>query len=119
MKEGRELAAVLDGRLDERLVERVLSAAEDASPGDRVRAGVEAVVAIAEVDPAGTAEALWALQSDPLAMQSLERGLSMDTKRATLALGAAIQLLRAELSSAAPDPRERLPELLRWLAAAW
>lgn len=119
MQEGRELAVVLDGHLDERLVERVLLAAEAAPPEGRVRAGVEAVVEIAEDDPAGTRDALWALQGDPLAMQSLERGLRLDSKRATLALGAAIQLLRAELSSAAPDPRQRLPELLRWLEGGW
>jgi hypothetical protein len=119
MEEGREVAAVLDGRMDERLVDRVLSAAESASSEDRVRAGAEALVEIAEVDPAGVAEALWALQGDPLAMQGLERGLGLDSKRATLALGAAIQLVRAELSSAAPDLRGRLPELLRWLQGDW
>ena len=119
MEEGREPAAVLDGRLDERLIERVLSAAEDAPLKERVRAGVEAVLEFAEGDPGGTREALWVLQGDPLAMQSLERGLSLDPKRATLALGAAIQLARAELSSADPDLRGRLPELLRWLEGAW
>jgi hypothetical protein len=119
MEEGRELAAVLDGRLDERLVERVVSAAEDAPPEERVRAGVEAMVEIAELDPAGTKEALWALQGNPLALQGLERGLSLDAKPATLALGGAIQLARAELSSADPDLRGRLPELLRWLGGAW
>jgi hypothetical protein len=115
MEEGRELAAVLDGRL----VERVLSATEGGPPEDRVRAGVEAVVEIAELDPEGTRDALWALQSDPLAMHSLEQGLSLDSKRATLALGAAIQLARGELASADPDLRSRVPELLRWLEGAW
>jgi hypothetical protein len=119
MEEGRELAAVLDGRLDERLVERVLDAAEGVPVEHRVRAGVEAVVELAEVDPGGTMEALWALQGNPLAMQSLERGLSLESGRATLALGAAIQLARAELAAADPDLRSRLPELLRWLEGAW
>jgi hypothetical protein len=119
MEEGREVAAVLDGRLDERLVERILSAAEEAPAEERIRAGLDAVVEIADLDPEGTREALWALQGDPLAMQGLERGLGLGPKRSTLALGAAIQVARAELSLARPDLRSRVPELLRWLEGSW
>lgn len=119
MEEGRELAVVLDSRLDERLVERVLSAAEEAPAEERLRAGVEAVVAIAELDPEGTNEALAVLRTDPVALERLEKGLGLSPKSATLALGAALQLARAELSSADPDLGSRLPELLRWLERAW
>ncbi|HWP33492.1 MAG TPA: hypothetical protein VNL97_07060 [Solirubrobacterales bacterium] len=119
MEEGRELATVLDYRLDGRLVERVLAATEDAPPGDRLRAGVEAVVELAELDPEGTSEALAALRLDAATLQGLEGGLSLLPERATLALGAAIQLARAELCSADPDLRSRVPELLRWLEGTW
>jgi hypothetical protein len=119
MEEGRELAAVLDYRINERLVERVLEAAAGAPSEQRIRAGVEAVVEIAEEDPEGTHEALRALRANPVALQHLEEGLSLDTGRATLALGAAIQLAGAELSSPEPDLRNRAPELLRWLEGGW
>jgi hypothetical protein len=105
--------------LDERLVERVLEAAAYAASDDRVRDAVEAVVDIAELDPEGTREALWSLRGDRAALERLEAGLGMSAERATLALGAAIQLAEAELSSPAPDLRGRMPELLRWLGGAW
>jgi hypothetical protein len=117
--EGRELAAVLDGRLDERLVERVLDAAANASASERVPDAVAKVVEIAEMDPEGTREALWALRGDTFALESLEQGLGLSPKQATLALGAAIQLASTELKSADPDLRGRVPELLRWLEGAW
>jgi len=119
MEEGRELATVVDGRLDERLVERVLSAAEGAPAKERVRAGVEAVIAIAELDPGGANEALAILRTDSVTLERLEGGLDLPPKTATLALGAALQLARAELSSGDPDLGSRLPELLCWLEAAW
>lgn len=117
--EGRELAAVLDGGLDERLVERVLEAASDASAGEQVREGVAKVVEIAEMDPEGTRDALWALRGDAGALEGLEDGLGLSPKQATLALGGAIQLASTELGSADPDLRSRMPELLRWLEGAW
>lgn len=119
MEEGRELAAVLDGRLDERLVEHVLAAAEEAQPDDRVRAGVGAVVELSELNPQGTSAALAELRADAAVLQRLEVGLGLSPERATLALGAAIQLARAELSSAHPALRARVPELLRWLEGVW
>ena len=119
MGEGRELAAVLDGSLDVRLVERVLGAAEGVPAEERIRAGVEEVVEIAKADPEGTREALWALRGDAVALERLEKGLGLGPERATLALGAAIQLVSAELSSAEPDLRSRVPELLRWLEGGW
>jgi hypothetical protein len=119
MTKGRELAAVLDGTLDARLLERVLGAAREAPDSEAVRAGLEAMTAIAEEDPLGTREALWALRADADALGRLEEGLDMSPARATLALGGAIQLASAELSSAEPDLRSRLPELQRWLEGAW
>jgi hypothetical protein len=119
VEDGRELAAVLDGRLDERLVDRVLEAASDASAGQEINDAVMKVVEIAEMDPEGTREALWALRSDTRALEGLERGLDLNPKRATLALGGAIQIASTELASAEPDLRGRIPEMLRWLEGAW
>jgi hypothetical protein len=115
----RELTAVLDGRLDDRLVDRVLEAATDAPAGEEVHDAVTKVVEIAEMDPEGTREALWALRGDSRALEGLERGLKLSPGRATLALGGAIQLVSTELASAEPDLRSRVPELLRWLEGAW
>jgi hypothetical protein len=117
--EGRELAAVLDGRLDERLVDRVLEAATGAPAGDEIQNAVVRVVEIAEVDPEGTREALWALRGDTVALEGLEQGLALDPSKATLALGGAIQVASTELGSAEPDLRSRMPELMRWLEGDW
>lgn len=119
MTESREPAAVLDSPLDERLVERVLEAAAEGSRGERIRDGLEAVVDSAEIDPEGTREALWALRRDRATQERLEGCLSGSAERATLALGAAIQLARSELASPTPDLRGRVPELLRWLEGDW
>lgn len=119
MEEGRELTAVLDGRLNERLVDRVLEAAADAPSGQEINDAVMKVVEIAEIDPEGTREALWALRSDSRALEGLERGLNLAAERATLALGGAIQIASAELASDEPDLRSRVPELLRWLEGTW
>jgi hypothetical protein len=119
VREGRELAAVLDGRLDERLVERVLEACAEALEGDEVHDAVARVVEIAEVDPEGTREALWALRGDIGALEGLEDRLGLNPRRATFALGGAIQLASTELASIDPDLRSRMPELMRWLGGAW
>ena len=119
MTEGRAVSAVIDGRLDERLVERALEAAAFAPEGERMRDAVETVIDIAELDPGGTREALWALRGNRAALERLEACLEMSPERATLALGGAIQICSAELCSAEPDLRGRMPELLRWLEGAW
>ncbi len=119
MTEGRELAAVLDGRLDERLVDRVLEAAADAAAGNEVQEAIDRVVEIAEMDPEGTREALWALRGDTVALEGLEHGLPLEPSKATLALGGAIQVASMELGSAEPDLRSRMPELMRWLEGDW
>lgn len=119
MTEGREPTLVVDGRLDERLVERVFEAAEVAPPGERTRIALEAAFELAESDPEGAREALWTLRGRPTALKRLESCLNMDPEQATLALGAAIQLISAELASADPDLRGRQDEILRWLEGAW
>ncbi|HUC07368.1 MAG TPA: hypothetical protein VMR96_04700 [Solirubrobacterales bacterium] len=119
MTEGRELAAVLDGGLDHRLVGEVVDAATDAPAGDAVHSAVKRVIEIAEQDPAATREALWALRGDTGALEGLENGLPLAQPKATLALGGAIQLASSELASAQPDLRARMPELIRWLEGDW
>lgn len=119
MTEGRELSAVLDGRLDERLAAQVLEAAADARPGEEVHDAVERVVEIAETDPEGTREALWVLRGNATALAGVEDVLGLSPGRATLALGGAIQIVSTELASDDPDLRSRIPELLRWLEGAW
>lgn len=119
MTQGRGTTAVVDGQLDERLVERVLAAVGNAPPEDRVREGVEAVVDAAELDPEGISEALWALRSNHKAVDRLEASLGMSPERSALALGAAVQLARSELAAAQPDLRGRVPELLHWLEGKW
>ncbi len=119
MSDGREVAAVLDGRVEERLVDRVLEVAADAPPGERIRDVVAKLVEIAALDPDGTRESLRALRADAEALQRLERGLGLSPDRATLALGGAIQLVGAELASDEPDLGSRAPELARWLEGSW
>lgn len=119
MIEGRELTAVLDGRLDDRLVDEVVEAATDAIEGDEVHDAVLRVVEISERDPEGTREALWALRGDAGALERLELCLGMDPGRATLALGGAIQLASSELAAVEPDLRGRMPEMMRWLEGTW
>lgn len=119
MTEGRAVSAVVDGRLDERLVERAFEAAAFAPEGEQIRDAVETVADISELDPEGTREALWSLRANHEALARLEACLKMTPERATLALSAAIQTCSAELSSAEPDLRRRMPELLRWLEGAW
>jgi hypothetical protein len=118
MTEGRGPMAVVESRLDDRLVERMLESATG-PPAERVRDAVETAIDIAESDPGAAREALWSLRGDPASLQRLEAGLQMSPERATLAVGAAIQIASAELSSVAPDLRGRTDELLRWLEGAW
>ncbi len=88
--------------------------AADRAP-EPLRAGVEAVVAIAELNPQGAREGLWRLQTDWKTLKLLEPHVGGDSTQAALRLGAAIQLARAELASPAPQLRRRLPELMEWL----
>jgi hypothetical protein len=119
MIEGRGSMAVVESRLDERLVERMLESATVGPTAERVRDAVETAIDIAESDPGGAREALWSLRGDCVSLQRLEAGLAMSPERATLAVGAAIQIASAELASVAPDLRGRTGELLRWLEGDW
>jgi hypothetical protein len=101
------------------MVELLFDAAAAGSPAERIRDAVETAIDIAEDNPTGARRALWSLRSDCSALERLEEGLQMSPERATLAIGAAIQLADAELASPAPNLRGRTVEMLRWLEGAW
>jgi hypothetical protein len=82
---------------------------------DQLRAGLEAVVAIAEENPAFAREGLLRLQGDWRALELLEPHVGGAPEQAAMRIGAAIQVARAELASAQPQLRQRVPELMRWL----
>jgi hypothetical protein len=119
MSEGTKTVLPVEGRLDEIIVRRALAATQEAPPEDRVRAGLEASIEIAETDPAAARSALHELRSDHLRLSRLEAWLGGDPDRTTFGLGAAIQLADAELASPDPDLVDLLPELLRWLEGEW
>ena len=119
MREGTRSALLLEGRLDEEIVERAVSAAREAPLDERVIAGLEAVVEIAETDPAAARSALSALRGDHAMLTRLEECLETAAERATFALGGALQLALAELALAEPDLRARVPEMERWLKGSW
>lgn len=119
MMEGIGSSAVVEGRLDEQQVERMLGAAVAGPSAERVRDAVETAIDIAEADLDVAREALWSLRGDYTALERLEAGLEMSPERATLAIGAAIQIAGAELACAAPDLRGRTEELVRWLEGDW
>jgi hypothetical protein len=113
MAEGRETLLVVYDPCYPDAVARALEAADHSS--EPVKAGVEAVIEMAEEDPEGARAALWRLQTDWRTLRQLEERLGGDSTLATLRIGAAIHLARAELASPRPQLRRRLPELLEWL----
>lgn len=119
MREGTRTALLVEGSLDEGIVKRAIAAVEQASPKDQVRAGLEAVIDVAETDPAAARSALHELRADHARLSRLEAWLGGDPERATFALGAAIQLLDTELASPTPNLQRLAPELLRWLQGDW
>lgn len=119
MSEGTKTVLPVEGRLDERIARRAIAAAREAPPGDRIRAGLEASIEMAELDPVAARSALHELRSDHRRLSQLEAWLGGDPVRTTFGLGAAIQLADAELASPTPDLAELLPELLRWLEGEW
>lgn len=119
MSEGTKTVLPVEGRLDERIARRVIAAVQEAPPEDRVRAGLEASIEIAETDPAAARSALHELRSDHQRLGRLEAWLGGDPDRTTFGLGAAIQLADTELASPAPDLADLAPELLRWLEGEW
>jgi hypothetical protein len=119
MREGRRGALLVVGGLDEEIVESAISASREAPFDERVRAGLEAVVEIAETDPTAIRSALCGLRGDHMMLGRLEGCLQVDASRATFALGAALQLALTELALPEPDLRARVPELERWLKGSW
>lgn len=119
MREGTRTALLEEGRLGEVFVKRAIVAVEETPPGNRVRAGLEALIELAETDPAAARSALRDFRTDHLRLSRLEAWLGGDSDRTTFALGAAIQLASAELASPEPDLASIEPDLLRWLEGEW
>jgi hypothetical protein len=119
MREGTRTALLVEGQLGEAFVKRAIAAAEEASPAHRVRAGLEALIEVAETDHAAARSALRAFRADPVRQSRLEDWLGGDPDRTTFGLGAAIQLADTELASASPDLVALIPELLPWLEGDW
>ncbi len=119
MREGTRTALLEKGRFDEETVKRAIAATEGAQPEDRVRAGLEALIDLAETDPAAARSALRVLRTDHRRLGQIEAWLGGDPDRATFGLGAAIQLAGTELASPAPNLERLTPELLAWLEGDW
>ena len=119
MREGTRTALLEKGLLDEEIVKRAIAAAVEAPPEDRVRAGLEALIDLAETDLAAARSALRELRADHLGLAQIEAWLGGDPDRATFGLGAAIQLATTELASPTPDLERLTPELLSWLEGKW
>jgi hypothetical protein len=119
VREGTRTALLVEERLDEGIVKRAIAAIEAAPPDDRVRAGLEAAIEVAETDPVAARSVLLELRADHRRLARLEAWLGGSADRATFGLGAAIQLVDAELASPVPDLQSLMPELLRWLEGDW
>lgn len=119
MREGTRTALLEKGQFDEETVKRVIVATEEAPPEDRVRAGLEVLIELAETDPATARSALHELRADHVRLARIETWLGGDPDRATFGLGAAIQLADTELASPTPDLERLTPELLSWLEGEW
>jgi hypothetical protein len=113
VKEAREALLIVPDVCYPDAVARAFEAADHSA--EPVRAGVEAVIAMAELNPEGARAALWRLQTDWTTLKRLEERVGGEPTQAALRIGAAIHLARAELASPAPQLRQRLPELLEWL----
>lgn len=119
MREGTRTALLEKGQFDEETVKRAIATAEEAPPEDRVRAGLEVLIDLAETDPAAARSALHKLRTDHVRLVQIEVWLGGDPERATFGLGAAIQLANTELASPTPDLERLTPELLTWLEGNW
>ena len=119
MREGTKTALLVEGPLDEEIVERATAAAEEAPPGSRVRAGLEVLIDTAETDPTAARSALLEFRTDHLRLRQVEAWLGGDPDRATFGLGAAIQLALAELTQDEPDLHRLVPDMLPWLEGDW
>jgi len=119
MTEGTETALLDKGRPDKAFAERATAATAAARPRQRIRAGLAALIEMAERDPAAARSALHHLRADHLRQSRLEAWLGGDPDRATFGLGAAIRLATAELATDQPDLAKIEPDLLRWLEGKW
>ncbi|HKI66418.1 MAG TPA: hypothetical protein VJ989_04050 [Solirubrobacterales bacterium] len=119
MREGTETALLDKGRLDEEFVKRATAATAAARPRQRIRAGLAALIEMAETDPVAARSALQHLRTDHPRQSRLEAWLGGDADRATFGLGAAIQLATAELAADRPNLVKIEPDLLRWLEGKW
>lgn len=113
MGKSRETLLIVPDLCYRNAVARALEAADHST--EPVRAGVEAILTMAELNPEGARAALWRLQTDWKTLERLEEHVGGETTQATLRIGAVIHLARAELSSPTPQLRRRLPELMEWL----
>lgn len=119
MREGTRTTLLVKEEAGKEIVKRVVASAEEAPLDERVRVALEAAIEEAEADPAAARSVLHGLRRDPERLDLLETWLGGEPQRATLGLGAAIQIGYAELGSPEPDPRKLMPELLEWLEGAW
>jgi hypothetical protein len=119
VREGTRTALLVEGQLDEEIVKRATAAAEDAGPGEHLRAALQAAIELAETDPAAARSALLDLRGDHTRLAGLEAWLGGDPDRTTFGLGAAIQIAEAELSSPVPNLESLIPDMLRWLEGGW
>lgn len=119
MREGTRTALLAEGQIDEEIVKRATAAAEEAAPGERVRAALWAAIGMAETDPVAARSALLDLRADHTRQIRLEAWLGGEGDRTTFGLGAAIQLAETELSSPVPDLETLMPDLVRWLEGGW
>ncbi len=119
MREGTRTALLEKGLFDEEIVKRVTATVSEAPPEDRVRAGLRALIDLAETDHVAARSALRELRTDHSRLGQVEAWLGGDPDRATFGLGAAIQLAHTELASPAPDLERLAPELLGWLEGDW
>lgn len=119
MREGTRTVLAKEGRIDEEIVKRAEAAVEEAPPAERVRAGLEAAIEIAETDPTAARSALTELRGDHESLARIEEWLGGEPRRTTFGLGAALQVAAGELASPQPDLRSRVPELLGWLEGDW
>jgi hypothetical protein len=106
------MAVAVDGCYTNSVTRAFEAADESVEP---VLGGIEAAIAMAEADPAGARAVLWRLQGDWETLDRLDEQVGGEPTLATLRVGAAIQLARAELASPAPQLRRLLPEMMEWL----
>lgn len=119
MSEGTRAALLVDESFAEGVVKWVIAATEEASPDNRIRVGLEAAIEAAETDLTAARLALLELRADHGRLARLEVWLGGSPDRATFGLGAAIQVIKTELSAEEPDLQSLAPALLRWLEGDW